>query len=117
MRHGLLRVFLIAGCAMLWSPAARPGQPQSTPEIMAKKTDLTQQPLAAAVLEDFESIAEDGTELDYLAEFQSWFVLPTPEYAQHSKEFRAAVENIVAAGQERDSEAALKSVRRSEQRQ
>ena len=82
---------------------------QTTPQIMDKKTELAQQLVKAVVLEDFEEIEDAATELDYLAEFQSWFVLPTPEYAQHSKDFRAAAKRVASAGENEDSDAALTS--------
>lgn len=73
---------------------------------MAKKMDLVQQLVGAVVVEDYEQITSDGTELDRLAELQSWFVLPTAEYAQYSEEFREAAQDVAEAGEHEDSEAA-----------
>lgn len=75
---------------------------RSTVEIMQRKLDASQQLLGALVTAQFDDIKALSDELDALAEFQSWFVLPTPEYAQYTREFRASAQVISAAGSRRD---------------
>jgi hypothetical protein len=79
---------------------------KSTPEIMREKLDEVQQLLRAIVLGEFDGTEEHAKRLDSLAEFQRWFVLPTEEYAQHSREFRKAAEAVAAAGKKEDLGAA-----------
>lgn len=70
----------------------------STPEIMRQKMDRAEKLLRSLVLAEFEGIEEHARELDRLAELQSWYVLPTPEYADHSKKFREAAQAAADAG-------------------
>ena len=51
---------------------------------------------------EFDGVADHANELHRLAELQSWYVLPTSEYAEHSKKFREAVQAVAAAGRSRD---------------
>lgn len=78
----------------------------STRELMRKKLEHAEHLLQALVFSEFEEIETYATELDRLAERQSWYVLPTPEYDEHSKEFRAAAQAAVLAGKEGNLEAA-----------
>ena len=82
------------------------GSQQSTPEIMHRKLDASQQLLGALVLAQFDSVTELSNQLDSLSEFQNWFVLPTPEYAQYTRGFRQAAQTMAAAGTNRDIRAA-----------
>lgn len=82
---------------------------RSTPEIMQRKLDVSQQLLGALVQAQFDNITELSNELDSLAEFQSWFVLPTPEYAQYSREFREAAQRMSAAGTRREISSAYEA--------
>ena len=77
----------------------------STQEIMREKLDHAQQLLSAIVLRDVDTVEEKSLRLHYLSEFQSWYVLPTAEYARHSEEFRAAAQDVAAAGRGKDAEA------------
>jgi len=89
--------------AIAASGSATVASPQrSTLEIMQRKLDASQQLLRALVLAQFDNIRELSAELDSLAEYQSWFVLPTPEYAQYTREFREAAKTMEAAGTSRD---------------
>jgi hypothetical protein len=78
----------------------------STREIMHKKLEHAEHLLQALVFSEFGEIETYATELDRLAELQGWYVLPTPEYEEHSKEFRAAARAAVLAGKEGNLEAA-----------
>jgi len=82
------------------------GAPTSTREIMRQKLEHAEHLLQALVRAEFEEIEKYATELDRLAELQSWYVLATPEYEEHSREFRAAAQAAALAGKSRDLEAA-----------
>jgi hypothetical protein len=58
------------------------------------------------VFAEFDEIEKYGMELDRLAELQMWFVLPTPEYAEFSQEFRQAAQAAALAGKSGNLEAA-----------
>jgi cytochrome c553 len=85
------------------------GSQRSTAEIMHRKLDASQRLLGALVLAQYDNIAELGHELDSLAEFQSWFVLPTPEYALYTREFRDAAKSMTAAATRKDVGAAFEA--------
>jgi len=102
-------ILIAAGTVVVTAGNGPASLQQSTPEIMQRKLDKTQQLLRALVLAEFEGIETGGSELDSLAEFQSWFVLPTPEYARHSEEFREAAQSVARAGNERDMGAATEA--------
>jgi hypothetical protein len=74
----------------------------STPEFMRQKMEEARRLLSAIVLGGFEGVVEHAEELDSLAELQSWYVLPTPEYAEDSKKFREAVQAVAVAERTRD---------------
>jgi len=82
------------------------GAQTSTPEIMRQKLEQAEHLVQALVLAEFEEIERYATELHRLAELQSWYVLPTPEYEEHSQEFRAAARAAALAGKDRNLEAA-----------
>jgi hypothetical protein len=73
---------------------------------MQQKLDEAQQLLRSVVLEEFDEIEEHANKLHSLAEFQRWFVLPTPEYAQHSREFREAARAVGEAGKNEELDVA-----------
>lgn len=83
------------------------GSQRSTPEIMQRKLYESQQLLGALVLGQFDDIERHANQLDSLSEYQSWFVLPTPEYARHTREFREAAQIIAGAGASNDVAAAF----------
>jgi hypothetical protein len=82
---------------------------RSTPEIMHRKLDASQRLLGALVLAQFDNIKELSDELDSLAEFQSWFVLPTPEYALYTRELRESARSMAAAAMRKDVSAAYEA--------
>ena len=101
--------FFAVGSAAWAADVARARPQQSTAGIMQQKMVEAQQLLEALVLKEFAKIEEHSTELYTLAEFQSWFVLPTPEYAQHSREFREAAQGVAEAGKKGQVEMATEA--------
>jgi hypothetical protein len=79
-------------------------QQTSTKEIMAQKLEHVQELLQSIVLGKLEGVEEQANELNRLAELQSWYVLPTPEYAEHSRKFREAARAVAEAGSKGDLE-------------
>jgi hypothetical protein len=76
---------------------------------MHRKLQHTEHLLQALVFAEFAEIEKYGTELDRLAEQQMWFVLPTPEYAEFSQEFRAGAQAAALAGESGNLEAAAEA--------
>jgi cytochrome c553 len=104
LRWTLVMATLLIGFSPGLSHVQDEQQATSTPEIMQEKLDRAQILLEAVVLRDYPTVIEQAERLRYLSEFQSWFVLPTPEYAQHSEEFRAAAKAAVEAGTDENAE-------------
>jgi hypothetical protein len=94
------------GATAFFLPVLLFGQQTSTREIMREKLEQAEHLLPALVLGEFEEIDKYATELERLAELQSWYVLPTPEYDEHSRAFRAAARAAALAGKNRNLEAA-----------
>lgn len=59
------------------APSRVAAQTTSTRQIMREKLEHPEHLLQALVFSEFEEIRKYGTELDRLAELQSWYVLPT----------------------------------------
>ena len=108
MKRMAWMLFMVLAVAAAGSTSSV-GSQQSTPEIMRRKLDASQRLLGALVLAQFDNIKELSDELDSLSEFQSWFVLPTPEYALHTREFRESAKSMAAAATRKDVGAAFEA--------
>jgi hypothetical protein len=74
--------------------------------IMQRKLDQAHSILEALVTEDYEALEDSAGALRALSEEAGWFILQTPEYAEKSAAFRAAVAEIEASAKEKDLERA-----------
>jgi hypothetical protein len=85
---------------------ARSQAPNQVRTFMRQKLDRTQQVLEGVVVENFDSIAKNAQALSLLSQEATWQVLQTPDYLQHSIEFRRAADALTAAAKRRNIDAA-----------
>ncbi len=86
------------------SDAAEPTN-QVGPLMRAKLTH-SQRLLEGITLEDFELIAKHSQDLSLLSQEASWRVLQTPQYLQHSLEFRRAADALTEAARKKNLDSA-----------
>jgi hypothetical protein len=96
---GAVPVWILVSVLGVTRPVA---QLETAEDIMRVKLEHAQELLKAVVLEDYPAIEEHAFRLDLLAEASAWNVIQTPEYAQHSTEFRRAAQALGEAGRDRE---------------
>lgn len=85
---------------------SHPAQPNNVDEFMALKLNHAQDLLEALATEDFAGIAKHSQEISLLSQQATWQVLQTPEYNQHSSEFRRSADAVTLAAREKNLDAA-----------
>ena len=81
-------------------------QEQDLEQIMQRKLDHSHAILEGLIFADFDALEDSAEALEALSQEAGWFVLQTPEYAQRSAAFRAAVREIGISARERSVEGA-----------
>ncbi|MBX7168395.1 MAG: hypothetical protein K1X74_18815 [Pirellulales bacterium] len=85
---------------------ARSEPNQQVNEFMRKKLAQSQQVLEGLAVEDFSLIASGAKEMGVISQAASWQVLQTPEYVQHSLEFRRVAEELADAAAKKNLDGA-----------
>ncbi len=80
--------------------------PQKVRIFMKAKLKHAQDVLRGLALEDYDTIAQSSNKLGLLSQEADWNVLKTPQYAQHSADFRKSVDRLTKAGREKTLDAA-----------
>ena len=86
-----------------------PGHTQPTNkvgEFMKLKLQHSQKLLEGLVLEDYEMIEKNSQSLRLLSQADTWQVLQTVDYLQHSGEFRRAANAVTNAAREKNIDGA-----------
>lgn len=99
-------VLTAIGVAAAWDADRAQPRPNDVAAFMDLKLDHAQDLLEALSTEDFPGIAKHSQELSLLSQQATWQVLQTPEYNQHSAEFRRAADAILLAAREKNLDAA-----------
>ncbi len=94
---GLLGV----GAALLWGQ-----RPDGVGDYMRIKLIHCQKVLEGIAVADFDMIAKHAQEMSLISRASNWEVINTPEYLQHSIEFRRAVDAIRDAAHKKNIDAA-----------
>jgi hypothetical protein len=81
-------------------------RPDGVGDYMRIKLVHCQKVLEGIALADFQMIAKHAQEMSLISRASNWEVINTPEYLQHSIEFRRAVEAIRDAAQKQNIDAA-----------
>jgi cytochrome c556 len=73
---------------------------------MRRKLAHSEQVLAGLVTEDYQLIAQHAQHLSLLSQQTTWQVLQTPEYLDHSTEFRRAADRLTEAARKKNLDGA-----------
>ena len=95
---------LLAGIPVLSGHGA---EPRKVSEIMREKLKHAQKVLEGVTLQDFKKIGKSADELLLLTQEEEWKVFRTPDYENHSNEFRSKVQGLIksARGENLDGSA------------
>lgn len=74
--------------------------------FMRAKLLHSQKILEGLTTEDYDMIAKHSQELSLLSQAESWQVLQTPEYLQHSTEFRRSADSLTEAARKKNIDGA-----------
>ena len=90
-----------------WSAMAVTAPPvNNVREFMRKKLVHSQKVLEGITTDDLETVAKHSQDLSLLSQAATWQVLQTPEYLQHSIEFRRAADALTEAAKKRNADGA-----------
>ncbi len=112
MSKRILLLVLVAAVSGLWAVQARPQVENDRPmdkdlkEFMHAKLEHSKRVLEGLVLEDYESIAENANQMQLLSLDASWRVLRTPQYVEHSSDFRRTTTKLTTAAKEKNLDGA-----------
>jgi hypothetical protein len=91
----------------MWTAMAITAPPvNNVRDFMRQKLVHSQKVLEGITTDDLQSVAKHSQELSLLSQAATWQVLQTPEYLQHSVEFRRAVDSLTEAAKKRNSDGA-----------
>ena len=100
---GLMACLVVA----VWAGLGETAPPvNNVREFMRKKLVHSQKVLEGITTDDLEMVAKNAQELSLLSQAATWQVLQTPEYLQHSTEFRRAANALTEAAKKRNSDGA-----------
>ena len=103
------KIIGILTCLVLvaWVTTAYTAQPvNNVRDFMRKKLVHSQKVLEGITTDDLALVAKHSQELSLLSQAATWQVLQTPEYLQHSNEFRRAADALTEAANKRNSDGA-----------
>lgn len=86
--------------------AAEPKSDETLSRFMRAKLGHSQKILEALALEDYDQIAKSAQEMSLLSQAELWQVLQTPDYLQHSIEFRRSADAITDAAKKKNLDGA-----------
>ena len=102
-------LFASAGLLMLLPLFTSPSDAQKPDQVavfMRAKLQHSQKVLEGLATEDFDLIAKHSQGLSLLSLAEDWQVLETPEYAQHSMEFRRSADAMTEAAKKKNLDGA-----------
>lgn len=98
-----------AGLVLLLPLLATPSEAQKPDKVslfMRAKLQQSQKVIEGLAVEDFDMIAKSAQEMSLLSRAEEWQVLATPEYAQHSMEFRRSADALTEAAKKKNLDGA-----------
>ena len=81
-------------------------EPDMVAVFMRAKLEHSKKVLEGLAVEDFDLIAKNAQKLSLLSLAEDWQVLETPEYAQHSMEFRRSADALTEAARKKNLDGA-----------
>jgi cytochrome c556 len=103
------KITIIAALVMLGLLAGQSHSQQKAnkvSEFMKLKLQHAQKVLEGLVMEDFDTIEKNSQSLSLLSQAETWQVLQTPDYLQHSGEFRRAANAVTNAARDKNIDGA-----------
>ncbi len=103
------KITIIAALVMLGLLAGQSHSQQQAnkvSEFMKLKLQHAQKVLEGLVMEDFDTIEKNSQSLSLLSQAETWQVLQTPDYLQHSGEFRRAANAVTNAARDKNIDGA-----------
>ena len=101
-RGGILALVAL----LAWAGHAQSDAPNNVADFMRLKLTHAQKVLEGIVMEDFAMIEKNSQSLSLLSQAATWQVLQTPEYLQHSGEFRRATGALTNAAKDKNIDGA-----------
>ena len=107
MKHSIWIVLIAAVCGAFFLAKSAGQEPKSTTrEFMRAKLVHSQTLLEALATEDLPKLAKNAQDISLLTLAESWQVLQTAEYAQHSLEFRRTANALNDAAKKKNIDGA-----------
>lgn len=104
-RAMLIGTAVVAVGVMLVAPQVGAETPDQTKAFMRLKLIHTQNVLEGLAIEDFEKIAKSSQALVLASHESNWRVFQTPEYNQHSEDFRRIADAMTKHAKEKNLDA------------
>lgn len=110
LRHCMKTIVGVAGIvlslAISVSTFAQEEKEANISKFMRAKLGHSQKLIEALALEDYEQLAKNAQATSLLTQAEIWQVLQTPEYLQHSTEFRRAADALTEAAKKKNLDGA-----------
>lgn len=88
------------------SAVAQDDKDTNISKFMRAKLNHSQKLIEALALEDYDELAKSSQAMSLLSQAEIWQVLQTPEYLQHSTEFRRAADALTEAAKKKNLDGA-----------
>lgn len=102
----IIFALLVTSLAVLSGAVAEAKEPTPLSTFMRVKLEHSKKLLEAITTEDYEMMAKESQKLTLLTLAEQWEVLQTPEYEQHSREFRRTASTITEAAEKKNLDGA-----------
>ena len=99
-------VALTLVAASLFTMAGHSDEPTKLATFMQLKLSHSQRLLEGIALADFPMIEKNAQSLSTLSRDEMWQVYQTPEYMQHSNDFRRSADEVAAAAKKKNLDGA-----------
>jgi cytochrome c556 len=106
MKRMLIGSTVVALLGLLCFSPARTQDKGTLRDFMRAKLEHSQKVIEGLAMEDFPLIEKHSQELSLLSQAEMWQVVQTPEYLQHSTEFRRAADALNDAAEDKNIDGA-----------
>lgn len=106
MNKPLLSIIIAIAAVSFFASPGSSQKPDEVGEFMRAKLVHSQKVVEGLALENYPLIAKHAQEMTLLSQAANWRVLQTPEYLDHSSDFRRSTEALKQAAQEKNLDGA-----------
>lgn len=92
--------------SLMFTASARTADPEDVAPFMRLKLAHSEKLLEGIALADFRLIEKSAQSLSVQSRDEMWQILQTPEYLQHSVDFRRSADQVVEAAKKKNIDAA-----------